>query len=262
MAKKSNLLKQIVRNKYSEIAVASDKKCCCGDKEPDYTVFNLDYKSQDGYVEDADLKLGCGLPAAHAGIKKGDSVLDLGSGAGNDVFVVRSIVGETGKVTGLDFTDEMLIKARKNNEKMGFSNVEFLKGDIENIPLGDNSFDVVISNCVLNLVPDKKRAFSEIKRMLKPGGHFCVSDIVLKGNLPDELREAASLYAGCISGALQKEEYMKIIYDAGFKQVELKEETLNDIPDEYLRKSASQGTINAYRSSGTGIFSITVVGTK
>lgn len=262
MTKSSNTHKQFVKDSYAKIALASDKKCCCGAKEPDYSIFHLDYASQDGYMEDADLRLGCGLPAVHAGIKKGHSVLDLGSGAGNDVFVVCSIVGEAGKVTGLDFTDEMLNKARKNNDKMGFNNVDFVKGDIEDIPLPENSFDVVISNCVLNLVPDKKRAFSEIRRVLKPEGHFCVSDIVLEGHLPDEMREAAALYAGCISGALQKEEYMKIINDAGFKKVELKEEKLNDIPDEYLRKSTSEEAIRTYRLSGTGIYSITVVGAK
>lgn len=257
-------LKQIVKDNYARIAVApKTSSCgCCGDKEPDYAVLNLDYTKKDGYLADADLKLGCGIPTEHAGIKAGDSVLDLGSGAGNDVFVTRAIVGESGSVTGIDFTDEMLTKAKINNQKMGFSNVDFVKGDIENIPLPDNTFDVVISNCVLNLVPNKAIAFSEIRRVLKPGGHFCVSDIVLKGELPDELQEAAALYAGCISGALQKEDYLKIVADAGFEGVVVKDEVLNDVPDEYLLESVSREAIDAYRKSGAGIFSITAVGSK
>ena len=259
----SERLKEIVRDKYAGIAVESNRKrCCCSDKEPDYSMLNLDYSNLDGYVEEADLKLGCGIPTAHAGISKGHRVLDLGSGAGNDCFVARSIVGEEGHVTGLDFTDEMLEKAQRNNRKMGFSNVDFVKGDIEQIPLPKDSYDVVISNCVLNLVPDKQRAFAEIKRVLKPGGHFCVSDIVLKGDLPDDMREAAALYAGCVSGALQKEEYLQIVKDAGFKGVEVKEERVNDLPDEYFTQYVTRETLQKYRQSGAGIFSITVVGTK
>lgn len=257
-------LKQIVKDKYAEIAVESEKKkCgCCGDTETDYSQLNLDYTEMDGYVENADLKLGCGIPTNHAAIKPGDSVLDLGSGAGNDCFVARSIVGETGSVTGLDFTDEMLQKANRNNAIMGYENVKFLKGDIEQMPLPDNSFDVVISNCVLNLVPDKRKGFAEIMRVLKPGGHFCVSDIVLMGDLPDDMKEAAALYAGCVSGALQKADYMQIIHDSGFSSVEIKEERINDVPDDFLRRYVSEETIAAYRNSKAGIFSITVVGSK
>jgi arsenite methyltransferase len=262
--KSPDTLKQIVKDKYAGIALDSEKKSCscCGDKEPGYSIMSLDYSRKEGYVADADLKLGCGIPTDHAGIKPGHKVLDLGSGAGNDVFVARILVGESGHVTGLDFTDEMLAKANRNNQKLGYTNVEFVRGDIEQIPLPDNSFDVVISNCVLNLVPDKHRAYSEIKRVLRPGGHFCVSDIVLKGELPDNMREAAALYAGCVSGALQKEDYLKIIEESGFSKMEVKNEKLNDVPDEYLLESVSRETIDQYRNSGAGIFSITVVGTK
>lgn len=261
--KEADALKKIVRDKYAEIAVASDRKrCCCGEKEPDYAMLNLDYQRLDGYVADADLKLGCGIPTEHAGIHTGNRVLDLGSGAGNDCFVARSLVGESGFVTGLDFTDEMLEKANRNNRKMGFSNVEFIKGDIEQIPLPDNSYDVVISNCVLNLVPDKARAFSEIRRVLKPGGHFCVSDIVLKGELPEDMREAAALYAGCVSGALQKEDYLQIVREAGFEDAEVRDERVNDLPDEYFVQYVSRETLQQYRANGAGIFSITVVGSK
>ncbi len=258
-------LKQIVKDKYAGIAMAPKKQggCCgCGDQETDYYVFNESYATQQGYVEDADLGLGCGLPTEHAAIKAGDHVLDLGSGAGNDCFVARSIVGEKGAVTGLDFTDEILEKAKDINKKLGFSNVDFVKGDIEQIPLPDSTYDVVISNCVLNLVPDKTAAFSEMKRVLKTGGHFCVSDIVLKGNLPDELREAAALYAGCVSGALQKEDYMKVIHDTGFTQVEVKKERVIDVPDDMLLPYVSKEQLASYRNSGAGIFSITVVATK
>lgn len=262
--KNAETIKKTVRDKYAEIAVATEKKTCgcCKDSNPEYSIMSLDYNNVKGYLKEADLKLGCGIPTDHAGISPGDHVLDLGSGAGNDVFVARALVGENGRVTGLDFTDEMIAKARSNNAKLGHRNVEFIKGDIENLPLPDNSYDVVISNCVLNLVPDKKRAFAEMRRVLKPGGHFCVSDIVLKGHLPDDMREAAALYAGCVSGALQKEDYLKIVNDAGFSRVEVKDERLNDVPDEYLLESISQEVINRYRNSGAGIFSITVVGIK
>jgi SAM-dependent methyltransferase len=262
--KDSNGLKNIVKEKYAHIAMASEKKSCgcCGDKESDFSVLSLDYQGVKGYMEDADLRLGCGIPTEHAGITAGDRVLDLGAGAGNDCFVARSLVGDSGWVTGLDFTDEMLQKARRNNEKMGYQNVEFVKGDIEQIPLPDNSYDVIISNCVLNLVPDKMKAYAEIMRLLKPGGHFCVSDIVLQGKLPDDLKEVASLYAGCVSGALQKEEYLQIIEKNGFSNIEVKSEQLNNVPDVYLLLHVSQDAVDAYHASGAGIYSITVVGFK
>jgi ubiquinone/menaquinone biosynthesis C-methylase UbiE len=261
--KDSDTLKKIVKEKYAEIAVAPKKSCgCCGDEAINYSVLSKDYTNLEGYVADADLKLGCGIPTEYAGINEGNRVLDLGSGAGNDVFVARRIVGEKGSVTGLDFTEEMLEKARKNNDTMGYQNVDFVKGDIEDIPLPENSFDVVISNCVLNLVPDKVKAFREIHRVLHSGGHFCVSDIVLEGALPDEMRKAAELYAGCVSGALQKDDYLAIITEAGFSNIEVKSYVSNDVPDEYLLESVSQETLDAYKKTGAGIFSITVKGVK
>ena len=196
-------------------AKEQNQSSCCGSigccDSMDYSIFSDDYTKLEGYNPDADLGLGCGLPTQYAGIVKGNHVLDLGSGAGNDCFVASTLVGEEGKVTGIDFTDAMLEKANKNLEKSGFKNIAFIKGDIENMPLQDNTNDVVISNCVLNLVPDKEKAFSEIRRVLKPGGHFCISDIVLTGDLPNKLKEAAEMYAGCVSGALQKSDYLKII---------------------------------------------------
>ena len=206
--------------------------------------------------------LGCGLPTEFAGIKPGDSVLDLGSGAGNDCFIARTIVGETGQITGLDFSEEMLEKAKQNLKKAGFTNMEFVRGDIEDIPLPDSTFDVVLSNCVLNLVPDKQKAFSEIYRVLKPGGHFCISDVVINGQLPAELKEAAEMYAGCVSGATEKQEYLKIIEKQGFSQVEIHKEKPIVIPENILAKYLNESELKKFTISGTGIFSITVTSKK
>lgn len=263
-----NELKKIVKEKYGKIAVKNDENCCgptscCGTSDiTDYSVFNDDYAKLDGYVAEADLNLGCGLPTEFASIRSGDTVLDLGSGAGNDVFVARQLVGETGKVIGVDFTEEMLTKANRNNEKLGYKNVEFKLGDIEEIPISGNAADVVISNCVLNLVPDKRKAFAEIYRILKPGGHFCISDIVIQGELTEELKKSAELYAGCVSGALQKEDYLKIISDAEFNSIEIKKSKQIELPDELLIGYLSQKSRKEYKENLKGIFSITVVGTK
>lgn len=262
--KTSEDLKKIVKEKYAEIAVTRPR-CSCGCRsgtEKKYTVFGDDYKIQPGYMEDADLGLGCGIPTEHAGIKPDDAVLDLGSGAGNDCFVVRALVGDNGKVTGLDFTEEMVEKARWNNNKLGYTNVEFIKGDIEKMPLPDESYDVVISNCVLNLVPDKAKAFSEIYRVLKNGGHFCVSDIVIEGKLPEKLREEAEMYAGCVSGAIQKDEYTDVISRSGFKNVTIPELRRTTIPDGILLSYLSIGELDDFKKSNTGIFSITVIAYK
>jgi SAM-dependent methyltransferase len=221
-----------------------------------------DYKDIEGHVSEADLGLGCGIPTQFAGIKPGDSVLDLGSGAGNDCFVARAIVGETGKVTGLDFTDAMVAKAIENNWKLGFTNVEFVKGDIEEMPLPDNQFDVIVSNCVLNLVPDKNRAFAHIMRVLKLCGHFCVSDVVIKGELPEALRKDVEMYAGCVAGAIEMDEYLGIIEKQGFKNITTHKEKEIAIPEEVLSKYLSAYEINAFRNGETGIFSITVSGYK
>ena len=263
MTKIDSQLKEDVRNKYSEIAVKSNRGCGCGcSGETDPNEFTENYKKLDGYVKEADLGLGCGIPTEHAGIRKGDTVIDLGSGAGNDVFVVRSIVGNEGEVIGIDFTDEMIKKANRNLLKLGYKNVSFKYGDIENLPLEDNTADVVISNCVLNLVPDKKKAFAEIYRVLKKGGHFCVSDIVTSGNLPDKLREVAALYAGCVSGAINQGEYIEIINSSGFRDISIKTSKENYLPDDYLLEHISTEALEEFRKSGAGLFSITVVGYK
>lgn len=265
-------LKKVVKEKYGQIAIDSEIKeavsgcgcgCGCGsDSAATYTVFSDEYSQLPGYLKEADLNLGCGLPTEHAGIKDGDVVVDLGSGAGNDVFVARSLTGDSGKVIGVDFTYEMIGKAERNLAKLGYKNVEFRYGDIENIPLNEASADVVISNCVLNLVPDKEKAFSEIMRILKPGGHFCVSDIVTKGEMPEPIREDVSLYAGCVSGALKQEEYLAVIENAGFKNVEVKKSKKIEIPEEVLSKYLNKEQTAEFNSDRKGIFSITVVGYK
>jgi len=266
----ANDLKQVVKEKYGEIAKASKSSGCCGpsccgdteSKDVGYTILQDEYHNLEGYVADADLGLGCGLPTEYAGIKKGDTVVDLGSGAGNDVFIARAIVGNEGKVIGLDMTEEMIEKAKINNAKLGYKNVDFRLGDIENMPLEDNLADVVVSNCVLNLVPDKKKAFSEIYRILKSGAHFCVSDIVIQGEMIDELKKSAEMYAGCISGALQQDKYLKIIEEAGFKNIEIKKSKRTDLPDDLLNQYLSAQGIKEYKENVKGIFSITVVGYK
>lgn len=266
---KNEELKEIVKEKYGEIArqskQANDSSCCgstgcCGDV--DYTIFSESYDKLEGYNPDADLGLGCGIPTEFAQIKAGDTVIDLGSGAGNDCFVARALVGEKGKVIGVDFTQAMINKARENAQKLGYNNVEFRFGDIEKLPVTANKADVIISNCVLNLVPDKIKAFGEIFRVLKPGGHLSVSDVVLKGELPDTLKQAAEMYAGCVSGALQMGDYLKIIVDEGFANTKVQKEKPITIPDEILLNYMSAGDLEDYKKSGIGIFSITVYAEK
>jgi arsenite methyltransferase len=263
-------LKRIVKEKYGEIAKASDEQnqssCCCQSSDccssVDYTVFSENYEKLDGYNPDADLNLGCGVPTQYAGIKKGDSVLDLGSGAGNDCFVAHTLVGETGKVTGIDFTDEMFEKAGKNLRKLGYKNVFFIKGDIEDMPIPSNSYDVVLSNCVLNLVPDKNKAFSEIYRVLKPDGHFCVSDVVTKGFLPEKLRKDAEMYVGCVSGAIELDEYLGIIKQNGFHNIQMHKQKEILMPDELLTKYLTCDELELFKNGKVGIYSITVSGFK
>ncbi|WP_347158648.1 arsenite methyltransferase [Pontibacter chitinilyticus] len=261
-------LKKIVKDKYSGIALQSKEQnetSCCGATgccTVDYAIFADNYTELDGYSAEADLGLGCGIPTEFAQIRKGDTVLDLGSGAGNDCFVARAIVGDTGKVIGVDMTEAMIAKARENAEKLNFNNVEFRQGEIEALPLAANRADVVISNCVLNLVPDKQKAFAETYRVLKPGGHFSISDVVLMGELPAGLIKAAELYAGCVSGAIQKDAYLQIIREAGFENVKVQKEKVIQVPDEILKDYLDDAGIRQFRESNTGIFSITVYGNK
>lgn len=263
-----NELKELVRQKYGEIAAGQDSCCspsCCGSVESKTGVYNImseSYEQLEGYNPDADLGLGCGLPTQHARISRGDTVLDLGSGAGNDCFVARQEAGEEGRIIGLDFTPEMVGRARENARKLGYSNVEFILGDIEQMPIPGGTADVVVSNCVLNLVPAKKQAFSEIFRVLKPGGHFSISDIVLAGELPAQLKNAAEMYAGCVAGAIQKADYLSLIREAGFEGIEVQKEKAIDIPDDILLDYLPQDELEVYRAGGAGIFSITVFGKK
>jgi len=261
-------LKTLVKQKYSEIALQdkeTNQSSCCGSGGCSTEVYNImsdDYTKMEGYNPDADLGLGCGLPTQFAKIKKGDTVIDLGSGAGNDCFIARAETDENGKVIGIDFTPAMIQKARDNASKLGFNNVEFREGDIEKIPVAANTADVVVSNCVLNLVPNKDAVFKEIFRVLKPSGHFSISDIVLVGNLPDALQKDAEMYAGCVSGAIQKETYLELIHHNGFKNVTIQKEKSIHIPDDILKKYLNETEIAEFKSGKTGIFSITVYAEK
>lgn len=261
-------IKELVRQKYSEIAL-QDKKTnessCCGAGGCSTEVYNImtdDYSNLEGYTAEADLGLGCGLPTQFAMINKGDVVIDLGSGAGNDCFVARAETGESGKVIGIDFTEAMVAKARTNAENLGFNNVEFRQGDIEHIPVTADSADVVVSNCVLNLVPNKNNVFSEIFRILKPGGHFSISDVVLTGDLPQKIKNAAEMYAGCVAGAIQKETYLELIQINGFKNLQIQKEKAIIIPDDILANYLNADEIAVFKSGKTGIFSISVIAQK
>lgn len=266
---RSENLKQIVKEKYSEIAEqskAQNESSCCGSSccspNIDTAIMAESYDKLQGYVAGADLGLGCGLPTEFAKIKTGDTVIDLGSGAGNDCFVARARAGEKGKVIGIDMTPAMIDKARGNAEKLGFNNVEFRLGDIEDLPVNDNVADVIVSNCVLNLVPNKQKAFAETYRVLKPGGHFSVSDIVLEGELPARLQNIAELYAGCVSGAIQKADYLQIIKDTGFVNIEIQKDRQIHIPDEILKQYLSAEELQTVKNNDLGVYSITVYAEK
>jgi ubiquinone/menaquinone biosynthesis C-methylase UbiE len=261
--------KEIVKEKYGQIAdqnTTENQSCCCGPSccgdGVDYTVFSESYEKVDGYIPDADLGLGCGIPTDFAKIRQGDTVVDLGSGAGNDCFVARALTGSAGKVIGIDMTEKMIEKANINLKKLGYENVEFRLGDIEEMPVESAIADVVISNCVLNLVPDKSKAFSEIFRILKPGGHLSVSDVVLRGDLPEKIKNAAEMYAGCVSGATDIEKYLSMMSAAGLKSILIQKEKVITIPDETLLNYLDHNGLGEFKKSGSGIFSITVYAEK
>ncbi|MEP6677606.1 MAG: arsenite methyltransferase [Ferruginibacter sp.] len=261
-------IKDIVKQKYSAIALQDkedNQASCCGAGKTSTEVYNImsdDYSMLQGYNPDADLGLGCGLPTRYAKIKPGNTVIDLGSGAGIDCFVARAETGEDGKVIGIDFSPVMLEKARANAEKRGFNNVEFRLGDIENIPVNANIADVVVSNCVLNLVPNKDAVFGDIFRVLKPGGHFSISDIVLVGELPEALRKDAEMYAGCVSGAIQKDDYLELIKSNGFKNIIIQKQKLIILPVDILKNYLNEGELAEFKTGNAGIFSITVYAEK
>jgi SAM-dependent methyltransferase len=261
-------LKDLVKQKYSEIALQNtdeNRASCCGAGDCSTEVYNImsdNYETLEGYNQDADLGLGCGLPTEYALIKEGNTVLDLGSGAGNDCFVARAQTGDKGKVIGVDFTPIMIEKARENAKKRGFNNVEFRLGDIEKLPLTSNSVDVVLSNCVLNLVPNKKGVLQEIMRVLNPGGHFSISDVVLIGDLPLELTQQAEMYAGCVSGAIQKEAYLNLIDTCGFTEIAIQKEKPINLPDDILKNYLNEEALGLFKNSNIGIFSVTVFAKK
>ena len=261
-------IKEMVKQKYSEIALKdkeTNQSSCCGASCCSTEVYNImadDYNNLEGYNPDADLGLGCGLPTQFAKIKKGDVVIDLGSGAGNDSFIARHETGEAGKVIGIDFTPAMIQRARQNNDVKGFNNVEFRQGDIEKMPVTANTADVIVSNCVLNLVPNKDAVIKEIYRVLKPGGHFSISDIVLEGELPLQIKEAAEMYAGCVAGAIQKHVYLELIRSNGFANITIQKDKAIVVPDDILGNYFSLEQIASFKQSGSDIRSITVYAEK
>lgn len=256
-ASDSATLKEQVRSKYRQIAREGSMGCGCGSAS-----FSEGYDTVEGHEAGADLGLGCGLPTEHANLAPGQTVLDLGSGAGVDAFVARRIVGETGRVLGVDFSPEMNERARENAHKLRYENVEFLDGEIEDLPLKDETVDVIISNCVLNLVPDKARAFSEMARVLRPGGHFCISDIVSQGTLPQAVREAAELYAGCVSGAMEQEAYLALLRESGFEEVKVVQERSVMPSSEVLASVAPEAAEALLDQPSGSLLSITVCGTR
>lgn len=264
----SEKLKDIVKQTYSKIALQDKERnqsSCCGSSCSSTEVYNImtdDYGSVEGYNPEADLGLGCGLPTQFAKIKKGDTVIDLGSGAGNDCFIARNETGAEGKVIGIDFTLAMIERAVANTQKLGYENVEFKQGDIDNLPLEASIADVVVSNCVLNLVPDKNKVFKEIHRVLKSNGHFSISDIVLVGELPEALRKDAEMYAGCVAGAIQKNSYLKLIEENGFRRITIQKQKPIIIPDDILSRYLNQDEIKLFKLGSTGIVSITVYAEK
>jgi len=238
MTRKDDDVRKSVRKRYGGIAKSSDSKasapsCCCGSGTETEISKLVGYSNDEleSLPEGADLGLGCGNPTAMASLRKGEVVLDLGSGAGIDCFLAAKKVGKSGKVIGVDMTPEMLEKARRNANRGGFSNVEFRLGEIENLPVADNSVDVIISNCVINLSPDKKKVFEEAFRALRPGGRIMISDLVTLKELPKAVRESISAYVACIAGALMKGDYLDTIEAAGFEKVKVVEQSLYPIGD-------------------------------
>ncbi|MFA6553721.1 MAG: arsenite methyltransferase [Patescibacteria group bacterium] len=217
-------IKQVVQKKYSEIASQPMRTCSCANKGKKDIAEQIGYTAEQlQSVGEANMGLGCGNPTAFSRIRAGDTVVDLGSGAGIDCFLAAKKTGPSGRVIGIDFTEEMVVKAKTNALKGRYDNVEFTLGDIENLPMEDNSVDVIISNCVINLAPDKNKVFTESFRVLKTGGRICVSDIVLLAELTPEQRSDEELIAGCVGGAILKDEYIEMVKHAGFRVTVLSE---------------------------------------
>jgi arsenite methyltransferase len=272
---KQKEIKKAVREKYGSIAregsTCAPSASCCKSVSIEAEIskrIGYDDEELSSVPEGANLGLGCGNPLALASLKEGETVLDLGSGAGFDCFIAANRVGKEGKVIGVDMTPDMIDRARDNARKGNYTNVEFRLGEIENLPAADNSVDVVISNCVINLAPDKSRVFKEAFRVLKPGGRLMVSDIVLLKELPDPIRESIEAYIGCVAGATKKDEYLKTIKNAGFRDVQVLEET--SFPVEFLSNDPVGKTIieklkmpiDEVKEIGKSVISIRVQGRK
>ena len=238
MPRKDDDIRRSVRERYGGIAKSDDfmggaKSCCCGSPPKADVSAKIGYSRSEleSLPDGANLGLGCGNPTALASLKKGEVVVDLGSGAGIDCFLAAKKIGKTGKIIGVDMTPEMLEKARRNAERGGYFNVEFRLGEIENLPVADNFADAVISNCVINLSPDKRRVFDEALRVLRPGGRIMISDLVILKQLPAAVRRSISAYVACIAGAMMKQDYLKTIKAAGFREVKVVDETAYPIGD-------------------------------
>ncbi|UCE35639.1 MAG: arsenite methyltransferase [Deltaproteobacteria bacterium] len=273
---KEGKIKKVVREGYAKIAAGESSCCgpvssCCGSSDVTQDLSKkIGYSDEElnAVPEGANLGLGCGNPVALASLKEGDVVLDLGSGAGLDCFLAAHKVGKEGKVIGVDMTPEMIDKARENLNRGNYDNVEFRLGEIENIPAADNSVDVIISNCVINLSPDKRRVFKEAFRVLKPGGRLMVSDIVLKKELPDFIKNSVEAYVGCLSGAIMQEEYLDAMREAGFREIKVIDET--SFPIDYIANDPTAKAImkkaaalkDGLEEIGSAVVSIKVKGEK
>ncbi|MFB6232376.1 MAG: arsenite methyltransferase [Salinibacter sp.] len=256
-------LKDAVREKYA--ALATENESCCGSSEgcDSGAEFDVSRDYADAVLaETADLDLGCGRPTDHADLRMGEHILDLGSGAGMDAFVARRDVGPEGHVHGVDLAEEMVEKARENADNLDYDNVTFEVGDIEDLPVEDGTFDVILSNCVLNLVPDKRAAFRQMHRALRPGGRFSVSDIVHDGTLPSGLREAAELHVGCVAGAMERDAYLGRLREVGFSGVRVATEKIISLPDDLLAEHSEGDRGADVRAGDAGLQSVTVVGRR
>jgi len=271
---KKEKIRKIVRQGYAKVAM-NEKSCCgapasCSSNMSEEISKRIGYSEQEisSVPEGANLGLGCGNPVALASLKKGETVLDLGSGGGFDCFLAANRVGQSGKVIGVDMTPEMLDKARENARKSKYKNVEFRLGEIENLPVADGTVDVIISNCVINLSPDKKRVFEEAFRVLKPNGRLMVSDIVLLKELPEIIKKNVQAYIGCLSGAEMKDKYLQMIKDAGFQKVKVNEENYfpiedmaNDPTAQAIAKT-SEIPVAKLKQFGNSVVSVKVSGVK
>jgi len=268
-----NEIRKIVSEKYGQLARQASSCCQPGNQSCCGGISAKDISKRIGYSEsqmasapdEANLGLGCGNPTAIASLVEGETVLDLGSGAGFDCFLAADKVGAKGKVIGVDMTPEMIFRARENSRKNGYGNVEFRLGELENLPLADGIIDVALSNCVINLVPDKKRVFSELYRVLKPSGRFIISDIVLTRPLPERIKQSILAYVGCVAGAIMKDDYIAAIKQAGFIEVEVVTEKAYDVQSleiENQGEKASAAGTAVFDDYGAGVISMTVKGVK